>query len=50
LTGHYTNLGEVVDGREVLTQLRVGDKIITITPHGGADPPPLASEKFAEDR
>jgi cyclophilin family peptidyl-prolyl cis-trans isomerase/HEAT repeat protein len=50
LTGHYTNLGEVVDGREVLTQLRVGDKIITITPHGGADPPPLASEKFAENR
>jgi cyclophilin family peptidyl-prolyl cis-trans isomerase/HEAT repeat protein len=50
LTGHYTNLGEVVAGRKVLTELRVGDKIITITPHGGADPPPLASEKFAKDR
>jgi len=27
LTGHYTNLGEVVSGREVLTRLRVGDRI-----------------------
>ena len=24
LTGHYTNLGEVVEGREVLTRLEVG--------------------------
>jgi len=27
LTGHYTNFGEVVSGREVLTKLRVGDRI-----------------------
>ena len=27
LTGHYTNIGEVVAGREVLTQIRVGDRI-----------------------
>ena len=27
LTGHYTNFGEVVSGREVLTELRVGDRI-----------------------
>jgi cyclophilin family peptidyl-prolyl cis-trans isomerase len=30
LTGHYTNFGEVVSGREVLTELRVGDRIRTI--------------------
>jgi cyclophilin family peptidyl-prolyl cis-trans isomerase/HEAT repeat protein len=45
LTGHYTNLGEVVSGREVLTQLRVGDKILTIKPLSGSDPPPLADVK-----
>jgi cyclophilin family peptidyl-prolyl cis-trans isomerase/HEAT repeat protein len=27
LTGHYTNIGEVVEGREVLTAIRVGDRI-----------------------
>jgi cyclophilin family peptidyl-prolyl cis-trans isomerase len=42
LTGHYTNLGEVVSGREVLTQLRVGDKILSITPLSGPNPPPIA--------
>ena len=41
LTGHYTNIGEVVAGRDVLTSLRVGDKILSITPLGGSDPPPL---------
>jgi cyclophilin family peptidyl-prolyl cis-trans isomerase len=41
LTGHYTNIGEVVAGREVLTSLRVGDKILGIKPLSGADPPPL---------
>ncbi len=30
LTGHYTNFGEVVSGREVLTEIRVGDRIRTI--------------------
>ena len=48
LTGHYTNIGEVVTGREVLTSLRVGDKILSITPLSGSDPPPLAPVK-AED-
>jgi cyclophilin family peptidyl-prolyl cis-trans isomerase/HEAT repeat protein len=41
LTGHYTNLGEVVVGRDVLTSIRVGDEILSITPLSGADPPPL---------
>ncbi len=27
LTGHYTNIGEVVEGREVLNEVRVGDRI-----------------------
>ena len=27
LTGHYTNIGEVVEGREVLTKIQVGDRI-----------------------
>ncbi len=40
LTGHYTNLGEVVEGREVLTSIRVGDRILSITPRSGADPEP----------
>lgn len=41
LTGHYTNFGEVVAGREVLTSIRVGDKILSITPLSGAEPPAL---------
>jgi cyclophilin family peptidyl-prolyl cis-trans isomerase/HEAT repeat protein len=41
LTGHYTNLGEVVTGREVLTSIRVGDTILKITPLSGDQPPPL---------
>jgi cyclophilin family peptidyl-prolyl cis-trans isomerase/HEAT repeat protein len=41
LTGHFTNVGEVVAGREVLTSLRVGDTILSITPMSGAEPPPL---------
>ena len=45
LTGHYTNIGEVVAGRDVLTSLRVGDKILSITPLGGSDPPPIAPVK-----
>ncbi len=39
LTGHYTNIGEVVEGRSVLTQLRVGDTITSIRPVAGAKPP-----------
>ena len=27
LTGHYTNIGEVVEGRDVLTTIQVGDRI-----------------------
>ena len=45
LTGHYTNIGEVVAGREVLTSLRVGDKILSIKPLSGSEPPPLAPVK-----
>jgi len=41
LTGHYTNFGEVVAGRKVLTRIRVGDRIRTIRTHSGAEPPPL---------
>jgi len=41
LTGHYTNFGEVVAGREVLTEIRVGDRIRTIRTHSGDEPPPL---------
>jgi cyclophilin family peptidyl-prolyl cis-trans isomerase len=41
LTGHYTNIGEVVAGREVLTMLQVGDKILSVKPLSG-EPPPLA--------
>jgi len=43
LTGHYTNIGEVVAGREVLTTLRVGDTIQSITPRSGTDLPQLTS-------
>jgi cyclophilin family peptidyl-prolyl cis-trans isomerase len=41
LTGHYTNFGEVVEGRDVLTSLEVGDTILTIRPVSGSDPAPL---------
>ena len=42
LTGHYTNLGEVVAGREVLPRVRVGDRILRVKALTGAhpDPPP----------
>jgi cyclophilin family peptidyl-prolyl cis-trans isomerase len=39
LTGHYTNLGEVVSGREVLTRLRVGDRIVRVSTASGPEPP-----------
>jgi cyclophilin family peptidyl-prolyl cis-trans isomerase/HEAT repeat protein len=41
LTGHYTNLGEVIAGRDVLTSIRVGDTILSLTPLSGDKPPPL---------
>jgi len=56
LTGHYTNLGEVVAGREVLTRLRVGDQIREIEAFSGDEPPepapfllgPVRWEELAE--
>ena len=48
LTGHYTNIGEVVAGRDVLTSLRVGDKILSIKPLSGTDLPPLISPAVKE--
>jgi cyclophilin family peptidyl-prolyl cis-trans isomerase/HEAT repeat protein len=44
LTGHYSNIGEVVAGREVLTAIRVGDRIRSVRTLSGADPPPLPRE------
>ncbi len=40
LTGRYTNLGEVVRGRDVLQRLQVGDVIRRVTTATGAEPPP----------
>jgi len=40
LTGHYTNLGEVVAGREVLTRLEAGDRILRVETASGSEPPP----------
>jgi hypothetical protein len=42
LVGHYTNLGEVVAGREVVARLRVGDRIRRIEAFTGDEPPPPA--------
>ncbi len=39
LTGHYTNLGEVVAGRDVLSRLRVGDRIVRVSTAAGPEPP-----------
>ncbi len=47
LTGHYTNLGEVVEGRAVLTALAVGDRILKLEAVSGAAPPPLAAPPAA---
>jgi cyclophilin family peptidyl-prolyl cis-trans isomerase len=41
LTGHYTNFGEVAEGRDALTALEVGDTILSIRPVSGSDPGPL---------
>jgi hypothetical protein len=35
----------VVEGREILTSLRVGDKILSVKPLSGSDLPPLAQVK-----
>jgi cyclophilin family peptidyl-prolyl cis-trans isomerase/HEAT repeat protein len=40
LVGHYTNLGDVVAGREVLTRLRVGDRIRRVEAFSGDEPAP----------
>lgn len=40
LTGHYTNLGQVVRGREVVTRLEVGDRILRAEVAEGTEPPP----------
>ncbi len=40
LTGRYTNLGEVVRGREVLERLQVGDVIRKVVTATGEEPPP----------
>ncbi len=39
LTGHYTNFGEVVAGRDVLTRLQVGDRIVRVETASGEQPP-----------
>jgi cyclophilin family peptidyl-prolyl cis-trans isomerase len=41
LVGHFTNMGEVVAGREVLSRLRVGDSIRRVEAVSGSEPPPL---------
>jgi len=40
LTGHYTRMGAVVAGREVLTRLEEGDRIRKVVPAAGPEPPP----------
>ncbi len=40
LTGHYTNLGEVVRGREIVERLEVGDMIRHVLTAEGDEPPP----------
>jgi cyclophilin family peptidyl-prolyl cis-trans isomerase len=40
LVGHYTNVGEVVSGREVLARLEVGDRIRGIEAFSGDEPAP----------
>ena len=42
LVGHYTNLGEIVAGRDVVKRLRVGDRIRGIEVFSGDEPPPPA--------
>jgi len=40
LVGHYTNVGEVVHGREILSRIRVGDRIRRVEVASGDEPPP----------
>jgi peptidylprolyl isomerase/peptidyl-prolyl cis-trans isomerase B (cyclophilin B) len=41
LTGHYTNFGEVVAGRDTLTRIQAGDRIVRVIAVEGDEPPPL---------
>ena len=43
LTGHYTNIGEVVAGRDVLTRIQVGDLMTEVRALSGAEPPALSN-------
>jgi cyclophilin family peptidyl-prolyl cis-trans isomerase/HEAT repeat protein len=40
LTGHYTNFGEVVAGRDVLTRIHRDDRIVRVIAIEGTEPPP----------
>jgi cyclophilin family peptidyl-prolyl cis-trans isomerase len=40
LTGHYTNFGEVVAGRDVLTLIQAGDRIVRMVEVQGDEPLP----------
>jgi cyclophilin family peptidyl-prolyl cis-trans isomerase len=42
LVGHYTNVGEVVHGRDILSRIRVGDRIRRVEVASGDEPPPPA--------
>ena len=48
LVGHYTNVGEVVHGRDVLPRIRVGDRIRRIEVASGDEPPPPAPVLLGE--
>jgi cyclophilin family peptidyl-prolyl cis-trans isomerase/HEAT repeat protein len=53
LTGHYTNLGEVVAGREVLTRLQAGDRIVrveTVTGDPSPGPTPVLLDRLTWDQ
>jgi hypothetical protein len=41
LTGHYTNFGEVVAGRDVIGRLQVGDRIVRMETFEGDEPGPI---------
>ena len=40
LTGHYTNFGTVIAGREAALRLAVGDRIRSVATASGSEPPP----------
>jgi len=41
LTGHYTNFGEVVAGRDVVGRLQAGDRIVRVETFEGDEPEPI---------